>query len=149
MDSKAFETGYWLGQVMKSVKDIDFSVSERNAISLVNMPYIVFDEYVPDGNREYQRGEVIRIDKEKYLLQNWGKIDPSDPPRIEDNQVRPSLVKLFRDGGLYDWVREEFCLEGFPRRYDGIVYRLKSNVCDSATPPPNDPQNWEEVVEEP
>ena len=136
-------------QIGEAIRLIDFSVSERNMVALVKLPAFLFPEYVPDGQREYQRGEVIRVGNNKYLLQNWGKIDPKNSPRIENGRVEPSLCKLFRDGGRYEWVREEFCLRGFERYYDdgdpGRTgwYRVVSESVDSGTPPPNDSQNWE------
>ena len=103
------------------------------------MPAIVFEEYVPNGNREYIRGEVVTIGNAKYLLQNWGKIDPSNPPPTN------SLCKLFRDAGRYEWVREEYCIKGYERSYNGVWYRVISTRVDSGTPPPNDTQNWGQV----
>ena len=140
-------------QIGEAINLIDFSVSERNMIALVKLPSLLFAEYVPDGNREYQRGEVIRVGSNKFLLQNWGKIDPSNPPRIENNQVQPSLCKLFRDNGRYDWVKEEFCLKGFKRYYnDGDPnrtgwYVVVSERVDSGTPPPNDSMNWSKLID--
>ena len=147
---QARETGRQIGE---AISLIDFSISKRNMIALVKFPALLFAEYVPDGNREYERGEVIRVGNYKFLLQNWGKIDPNNPPRVEGNQVYPSLCKLFRDAGRYDWVREEFCLKGFERHYDdGDAnrtgwYRVVSDSVDSGTPPPNDSQNWQKVID--
>jgi len=59
-------------------KYIDFSVSERNSIALVKLPAMLFKTYVPDGNHEYNRGDVIKIDENKFLFTNWGKIDPNN-----------------------------------------------------------------------
>jgi len=151
--TKAYEAGKAFGSVMQAVKFIDFSVSERNKIALVTMSWTAFEAYVADGNREYLRGDVVRVGTEKYLIQNDGKIDPANPPRIEGTQVQPSLCKLFRDSARYPWVREEFCLKGFERYYDdgdpGRTgwYRVISNVVDSATPPNALPQNWEKLPE--
>jgi len=148
--NKAYEAGKTIGE---AISLIDFSVSERNHIALVKLPALLFKEYVPDGNREYQRGEVIRVGTEKYLLQNFGKIDPNNPPRIEGNQVQPSLCKLFRDAERYNWVREEFCLKGFERYFDDGDpvrtgwYIVISDVVDNAAPPNALPQNWEKLPE--
>jgi len=86
-------------------------------------------------------------------LQNWGRIDVDNPPPTNP------LCKLFRDSGRYDpdgtprnWVREEYCLKGFERYYDGgdpqrtDWYAVKSGRVDSATPPPNDAQNWQKKI---
>jgi len=148
MSSKAFEAGKLIGE---AISHIDFSVSERNSVALVKLPSLLFPEYVPDGNREYNRGEVIRVGSEKYMFTNWGKIDPNNPPRIEGTQVQPSLVKLYRDSGRYNWVREEFCLQGFERYYEDTGnpsntgwYRVISDVADGAAPPPND-NRWSKI----
>lgn len=37
--------------------------------ALVRLPYMLFPEYVPDGNRQYERGQVVREGTYKYLLQ--------------------------------------------------------------------------------
>ena len=140
-------------QIGEALSLIDFSVSERNFTALVKLPALLFSEYVEDGNREYIRGEVIRVGNCKYLLQNWGKIDPNNPPRVEGNQVFPSLCKLFRDSGRYEWVKEEFCLKGFERHYDDGDpnrtgwYVVISERVDGGTPPPNDYQNWQKIIE--
>jgi len=76
----------------------------------------------------------------KWLLQNWGRLDPDIP--LE----RQSLVKLFRDPRRYEWVREEYCINGFERSYDGVWYRVRAASVDDATPPPNNPQAWEETT---
>jgi len=47
---------------------IDFSVSDRNHIALVKLPALMFSEYKSDGDREYSKGEVIRIGNNKYML---------------------------------------------------------------------------------
>ena len=113
--------------------------------ALVRLPYLLFPAYVPDGDRQYNQGEVIRVGAEKYLLQNWGGIDPNTPPPTNP------LCKLFRDGGRYPWVREEYCLKGFERYYDDGDpnrtgwYAVTADYVDDATPPPNAPNMWEKV----
>jgi len=105
--------------------------------ALVKLPYILFPEYVPDSERMYNRGNVIRIDKYKYLIQNDGRIDVNNPPPTN------SLCKLFRDSGRYEWVREEYVLQGFERSYDDLWYRCIVPIEDGSTPPPNNPSVWE------
>jgi len=107
---------------------------------------MLFAEYVPDPDRMYDRGEVIRVENGKYLIQNWGRIDPTQPPPVNP------LCKLFRDGGRYDWVREEYCIKGFERYYDdgdpqrtGWYRVITDNAGDNVTPPPGVPQTWEKV----
>jgi len=64
----------------------------------------------------------------------------------------------FRDARGYDndgtprkWVPKEYCLNGFPRYCDGGDpqrtgwYIVISDRVDSATPPPNDAQNWKRL----
>ena len=142
--SKYKDAGKQIGEALSL---IDFSVSQRNHIALVKLPAMLFAEYVPDGNREYQRGEVVRVGHAKYLMQNFGKIDPNNPPPTNN------LCKLFRDSASHDadgtpreWVREEFCLQCFQRLYNGAWYEVTSAMVDSATPPPNDGQNWKAVA---
>ena len=131
--------GYAIGD---GLKYIDFWTA-KNQEALVRLPYIVFAEYVPDPQREYERGEVVRMGCNKYLLQNFGKIDPANPPPTN------SLCKLFRDKNSHDpdgtdreWVKEEYCLKGFERKYNGIWYVVIADRVDSGTPPINDAASW-------
>jgi len=146
--SRAFETGKSIGEAFRY---IDF-FSGKGPEALVRLPYLLFPEYVADGSRDYERGEVIRVGAEKYLLQNWGRIDPANPPRIEGTQVFPSICKLFRDSGRYDWVREEYVIKGFERYYsDGDPSRtgwyrcIADNAGDNNTPPSGVPTVWEKL----
>jgi len=131
--SKARDTGLQIGEAFKY---IDF-FSGKSMEALIRLPYLLFSEYVPDGNREYERGEVVRVGNCKYLLQNWGKLNPDIP------LSQQSLCKLFRDSGRYEWVREEYCIKGFERYYQDSDpnrtgwYRVISERVDSGTPPPN------------
>ena len=136
--SKWYDAGFLFGSTVTALKNIDFSTSERNYEALATLHYLYFDEYTPDPNRMYLRGEVIRVGNEKYLLTNQGRIDINKPPPIN------SLCKLFRDSFVYEWVREEFCMAGFIRTYNGIKYQALRNV-DDATPPPNNPQSWKKI----
>jgi len=126
--------------IRDALRLVDFFFSHE---ALVRLPPIVFQGYINDPERQYNRGEVIAINECKYLIQNWGRIDSQ--PRIEGDQVQPSLCKLFRDSGRYDWVKEEYCAKGFERFYNGEWYRVISSNVDSGTPPPNDYQNWEKL----
>lgn len=148
--SRARDTGKSIGEAFQY---IDF-FSGKGPDALVRLPYLIFPEYVPDPQRDYQRGEVIRVGNNKYLLQNWGKIDDNNPPRIEGTQCYPPLCKLFRDSGRYDWVREEYCIKGFERYYDdgdpnrtGWYRVITENAGDNNTPPPGVPQTWEKLAE--
>jgi|GEM_PF-3166731 len=117
---------------------MDFSTSEKMFDVLANLPASYFPEYVPDPERTYFKGDVVRGGEvEKYMAQNQTTTSahPSQNP----------MFKLFRDGGLYEWVREEYCLRGFVRSYAGKWYEVTAARVDSATPPPNDPASWKEI----
>jgi len=129
----AYDAGRQIGEAFAF---IDFFYAME---ALARLPYPLFPEYAPDGQREYKRGEVVRVGHEKYLLENWGRIDPNVPPPMNP------LCKLFRDGGRYPWVQKEYCLKGYEREYNGAWYRVISERVDSGTTPPNDYQNWERV----
>ena len=134
-------------QIGEALSLLDFSVSERNYEALVRLPAMLFAEYVPDPDRMYERGEVIRVGNVKYLLQNWGRIDPNVPP-----EVNP-LCKLFRDSGRYEWVREEWCSQGFERHWENADrpeesgwYRvIAANAGDNNTAPPSVPSVWAKI----
>jgi hypothetical protein len=114
---------------------------------------MLFQEYVEDHSRQYERGEVIRIGGDtvsKYLVMADGRIQ--EPIRIEGNEVRPSILKLFRNSNRYPWVREEFCEFGFERYYENPQrpeengwYRVIVDVVDDATPPPNNSNAWKKL----
>ena len=131
-------------QIGEALSLIDFSVSERNFTALVKLPALLFTEYAEDPQREYNRGEVIRVGNNKYLLQNWGKIDADRPPPVNP------LCKLFRDGGRYEWVREEWCIQGFERYWENAErpqdtgwYRvIAASAGDNNTPPAGVPGVW-------
>jgi len=132
--SRAYRAGY------DSIDALTYVNWYWSMEALVRMPYTFFKPYVPDGQRDYQRGEVVREGIVKWLLQGDGRLDPGRP------LMEQSLVKMFRDGhGEYDWFREEYCLEGFRRRYNGVLYVVISDRADDATPPPNDTRNWAEA----
>jgi len=107
-----FEVGF---AVTHAISMLRFLPATNNYDALVTFPYLCFEEYVPDAERQYERGQVVRESCCKYLIQNDGvRIDVSRPLREQ--------LKLFRDSGRYDedgaprtWVREEYCLNGFQR----------------------------------
>ena len=117
-----------------------------NMEALVRAPFIFFEEYVPDAQREYARGNVIKQGNCKWLFENWGKLDPDIPLNQQP------LLKLFRDSGQYDYFPGEYCLKGFIRYYHDQDperagwYIVISERVDSKTPPPNDYQSWEKVL---
>ena len=115
---------------------------ERAYRQLLLAPYRHFEEWDGDTGRQYQKGDVVRTGEWKWLLQNNGNISP--------NPAGSGLTKLFRstdsheeDGAPREWEREEFCIFGMERLYNGAWYRVKAPVVDSATPPPNDAASWE------
>jgi len=129
--STAYEKGK---AITEAIGTLLFTPSTRNYTALVKFPYLCFAQYTPGDNNDYERGTVFRDGSSKLLMEYDGKFDIS-------------RCKLFRDGGEYDWVREEFCLFGFVRRSGGGRYRVKVPSVDSATPPENDPQSWEKLDE--
>jgi len=132
------EYGQSIGEAFKY---IDFTAG-HSMDALVRLPALVFKSYVHDPLLDRERGQVVRVDNYKYLIQNNGRLN--EEPHIENNQVQPSLCKLFRDSSKYDWVREEYCIEGFIRTYNGVDYRCIVQIEDSATPPPNN-NSWEVI----
>jgi len=135
-----------------------FLPTTGNYEQLLRLPAKVFADFVPDPERQYEQGEVIRLDSWKLLCQSAGKIQ--EPVRIEDNQIRPTMLKIFRDINSHDsdgtprhWIREEFCVQDMMRFWQDSDpnregwYRVKSLRVDSATSPPNDGLNWEKIVE--
>jgi len=130
-----------------------FLPTTDNFEQLLRLPAKVFAEYVPDPDRQYEQYKVIKLDSWKLYFQNNGKIQ--EQIRIEDNRIKPSILKIFRsvddhdpDGTPRNWIGEEFCIQDMRRFWqDGDPnrtgwYRVKSARVDSATPPPNDGQNW-------
>ena len=146
----SYEDGYTFGGIFK--KHL-FSISTNNFTTLVRLPAVFLEQYVQDDSRdynEYEQGEVTCIGKNKFLIQNFGRIQHDDPPRIENGEVLPRLCKLFRDKNSHDpdgtpreWVREEFCLKGFERMHNDVWYVVDADSVDDSTPPPNS-QYWRE-----
>ena len=143
--SKARDVGKQIGKALGLIR---FIPSTPNFEALVRLPAFLFQEYTVDGERMYERGEVLRMPGDlvsKYLLQGDGRIDPSNPPPTN------SLCKLFRNNGRFDWVREEYCIKDFERYYDdgserkGWYRVTAANAGDNNTPPPNAPQVWEKL----
>ena len=144
MNSKNYDLGFSLGAGLSYIR---FIPSTNNFKALVRLPAMAFQEYVADPNRDYERGEVITMpgdEVSKYLLTGDGRIQTT--ARIENDQVQPSLLKLFRNKEPAPWVREEFCELGFERTYQGHTYKVKVAVVDDATPPPNATDRWDQVV---
>ena len=109
-----------------------------NMKALALAHYSWFKDHLPQIGVDYERGNVVIDGINKYLLQGDGRLD--NRPLSEQ-----SLLKLFRDDGEYEWVREEYCLNGWIRVYMGKRYEVISDYVDSATPPSNDERNWKLV----
>ena len=125
------------------IANTDFSLGERSLRALLAYPYIHFEEWDGDTNRQYQRGEVIRYGEIKLLIQNNGNINNPDPVQAGITKVVRTTASHNDDGTAREWIREEFCIKGMERLYNGIWYRVKASVVDSATPPSNDTGSWE------
>jgi len=127
-------------------------ISENMRISLVSLSYRFFPEweFIPD--HDYNRGQVVRMGWNKFLFPDGGRINPGETPATSNR------CKLFRDSSGFDpdgakrhWIREEFCLLGFPRWWERNPgrpeqygwYRANQRIVDGATEPPNDTHNWE------
>ena len=134
--SRAREYGGKIGEGLGFVR---FLPATNNYEALVRLPALLFQEYAPDPERMYERGEVLRMPGDnvsKYLIQNDGKIQLDKPP------PENSLCKLFRNAARADWVEEEFCERGFVRTYDdGKDYVVIVDTVDDKIPPPNS-QSW-------
>lgn len=144
-EEKLETTEEYLGDIVSSM---DFSVSERMKIKLVQLPARLFPQYVPDTNRNYDRGEAFADgDVNKWMAQNNTRLDPNIPLHEQPN------LQLFRDGnGDYEYFPGEGCLRGFRRRFENVnrpeengVYEVTVNYVDSKTPPPNDYQSWKKI----
>jgi len=148
-----------LTELMKSVfrmqRYLPTTSNYDQLLMLASKPGI-FAEYVDDPEAQRERGEVIAFGFWLLLMQNDGRIQ--EQIRIEDNQLRPSILKMFRgieshdpDGTPHHWIREEYCRQGMQRYWQDSDpnrtgwYEVKSMRVDSATPPPNDEQNWKKV----
>jgi len=130
--NKFREAGKIFGSGMNAVKEIDFSVSERNAMALFLLHFSYFEEFQEGDDKDYPRGTVFRQGTSKWLMTYDGRFDIS-------------RCRLFRDAGRYPWVREEFVIKGCEREYEGVWYRVKVDVVGAgATPPPNS-NEWERI----
>ena len=130
-----YDRGY---RTSKAVALLRFMPGGEDYEALVYLPYLCFAEYEL-SNEQIQRGKVRRVGRVKWCAQ--GDLNLDREPSVQNGW------KPFRDELEYDWEREEYVLAGSIRGYPTLTdkkYRAKNNV-DSATPPPNDEQNWEEA----
>jgi hypothetical protein len=134
----------------KGIGFIRFLPATNNYEALVRIPASLFQEYTPDNERMYERGEVLKMPGDnvsKYLLTGDGRIQTDRPP------PENSLCRLFRHSGRFEWVREEYCSRGFERHYTdpnnhermGWYRVTANNAGDNNTPPPNIPHVWERL----
>ena len=150
MSRESYERASRIGPAMKKLR---LMPATPNYEFLATIPARFVPKYAY-RSENWERGEFFRVGNDKYLVQNDGRIDAGEPPPVNP------LCKLFRDesgygpdGSMRLWVREEFCVKGTERYYDGGDpqrtgwYIVISDRVDSATPPPNDAQNWEKRQE--
>jgi len=137
--SKAYDLGKDLGKAITSgISKLRFLPGGDDYDALIDFPYQYFMAYEPSDDM-ILRGKVRRVGREKWCAQSDLRL--TNPPSVDVGW------KLFRDSGEYDYMREEYCLKGFPRRYNGKLYVVIADRVDDATPPPNNPQSWQEMVE--
>jgi len=147
--SKFREAGQNIAEGMRLIR---FLPATNNYEALVRFPASVFQLYMPDPERMYERGEVLRMSDDnisKYLLTGDGRISIDKPP------PKNSLCRLFRNSSRFPWEREEYCSRGFERHYvdpnsserTGWYRVIQTNAGDNNTPPPNMPQTWERLPE--
>ena len=125
--------------------------TESARVNLVQMPYKYFPEFVPDPQRDYDRGEVTRMSWNKYLLPDGGRIDQGQTPATSNRcLLHRDTASFDPDGEKRIWVREELCLLGMWRWDEESGnsaqhgwYEVITRLVASATPPYNDGANWE------
>ncbi|MCL2434270.1 MAG: hypothetical protein FWD16_07140 [Clostridia bacterium] len=130
----------------------DFSLSESTRRQLLGFHYAFFKEWDGNTQTQHQRGTVTRTGEIKWLLNNNGNIDPNP---LEAGATTPfrSISEYDEDGTERQWMEKEFCITGMIRWHLGSRYRVKARgdggslATDSATPPPNDTNTWEKVLE--
>jgi len=147
--SKFKEAGKQIGEGISFIK---FLPATNNYEALVRLPAILFQEYEPNPERMYERGEVLKMPGDnvsKYLLTGDGRIQNDRPP------PENSLCRLFRNRERCEWAREEYCSNGFERYYDdgdpkrtGWYKVIASNAGDNNTSPPGLPNIWKKIIEE-
>ena len=128
----------------------DYTLSEDTRRQLLGFSYTRFPEW--DGNTSTQRvkGKVVVTEEIKWLINNNGVIDP--------NPLLSGLTTPFRSTNEFDedgtkryWMEKEFCITGMHLWFSNEKrYVVKprgdggSLATDSATPPPNNTNEWEE-----
>jgi hypothetical protein len=123
--------------------------TESMRITLLSIPYIYLPEYSFVQDRDYERGEAVRMGSDKWLTLDGARLSQNETP-----ETSPRFL-LHRDSSSFDpdgtkrnWVREELCLQDFWRWDESASqdkhgwYRVKTRLIASATPPPNDDTNW-------
>jgi len=151
-------------------RSVDFIRGARLGISLGKLTLMISDndcyefliycpaesitEYKYEPEKTWRRGKFTRVGNDKYLFEYDIKFDnASESPAIKAG------CKLFRDenrfnpdGSIRYWTREEYCIKGTVRWHDAPDrpqdtgwWEVYSERVDSATPPPNDAQNWRKI----
>ena len=126
----------------------DFTLSETTRRQLLAYPYSFFAEWDGNTSAQYAKGAVVRTGETKWLASNNGVISPNP---LESGLTTPfrSPDEFDEDGTARQWMEKEFCVTGMCRWHNGIRYAVKprgdggSLATDSATPPPNNPGEWE------
>jgi hypothetical protein len=125
-------------------------ISERSFRGCLRVPATLYPEYVPDPNRNYLRGTVLKMPDDnvsKYVFTGDGRI-PNDRPPGHPEQRQLRLVR--NRTGRFRHVREEFCEQGMWRWWDADPnrqeqhgwYELIVPIFDGNQDPPQIPQIW-------
>ena len=122
--------------IREALRLIDFSVSERNYKALARFPAVLFEEWEV-GEREYIRGEVVRMADEKYLALN--QVKTADEPWVNVQFM------LFRTKDPADWRGKEYVENGFLRLYNGDLYTYTANGFDGNNTPPPNSSSWDKI----
>ena len=144
----------WLEQIgedtSKGVALMRFT-NEDSRVSLVTLPYIYFPEFVFIQNHDYERGEVVRIGSNKYLFPDGGRIDHGQTPATSNRCLLHRDRSSYEpDGARRQWVREEFCLQGWLRYWTNASrpqengwYRVRVRRVMDSTNPAGASDRWE------
>jgi len=127
-------------------------INERGYRGCLRVPATLYPEYVPDPNRQYTRGTVLKMPGDnvsKYVATADNIRIPNDrPPGHPDNRDWRLVRNLT---GKYRHVKEEFCEKGAWRWWDEDSnrpqdhgwYELIALVFDGNQAPFQIPNIWE------
>jgi len=137
----AFEVGKGISIGLRKIR---FNPSTPNFEALTHLPAFPFETW-SQSNDMIERGEVRKMPDDnvsKYLYQ--GDVRGDRPPNTEPQ------CKLFRHAGhdgTLEWIEEEFCMRGFIRKYNDVLYEVIVDRVDDKTVPPNS-TSWRVFVAE-